>query len=226
MNSHLVAIFPLPAISTDVVDGAETFDGHFDVRFGLKGIVFSGAAVETPIWVNEFLKDGRLCNLLPKTAGELEKMRLLGSQFLAICRFYRKKMRQGGYSNFFILTKGDERVAEDFGNVFVAKAFVRDNKLLAFCEDFNEAHISRREDRDYFFTPPYTELEERVRGTPTDLLECSIEEANKRLAGEEFDDPAAIGGCAGLIRLRAAWRKVLAKRSSGSYSGLAIVHGL
>ncbi len=120
-----------------VTDGAgnyetakKVFKAGFDADFKNWGIVFSGVSPETEIAGDELILNGKFSDFLGNTATELEKRRLLGSQFLKICRENPDKLRDGGYANFFVLTKGDEAVAEDLSNVFVADVNVSDRGEL------------------------------------------------------------------------------------------------
>lgn len=111
---------------------------YFDQNFEKCGIVFSGATPAIKIAVDELIHEGKFVNFLGATALELEKRRLLGSQFLAICRDHPEKLQGNGYHNFFVLTRNDKLVAEDISNVFVAYVYVRgDGELYA-----RLAHVS------------------------------------------------------------------------------------
>ncbi len=109
---------------------AKVFRSYFDPDFENWGIVFSGVAPATDFWANELILDGKFVDFLGNTAEALEKFRMLGSQFLAICRDKTDNLRGGGYANFFVLTKNDEPVAKDLSNVFVALVFVYDDGKL------------------------------------------------------------------------------------------------
>lgn len=150
-------LFPLmlgPTGDQGTVQAArKVFTGHLSGAFEHKGIVFSGATPETEVLVEELIQNGDFYHFLHCTQTGLERRRLLGSQFLAICRDHYAALRKGGYSNFFVLTKGDEEVSSDLSNVFVAQAYVRDNLLVACLHEFQEAHVSRGEDRYRFFSP-------------------------------------------------------------------------
>lgn len=111
----------------------KVFRTYFSPDFESQGIVFSGIASETEITVNELVHNGKFTEFLGNTAVELEKRRLLGSQFLKICRDNPDKLCDEGYSNFFVLTKGDEVVAEDLSNVFVANVSEYGSGKLETC---------------------------------------------------------------------------------------------
>ena len=118
--------FPLAATAgTDLKSAKKEFRAYFDPDFENRGIIFSGVAPEVEIAGDELIQNGKFSDFLGKTATELEQIRLLGSQFLALCRDNPERLRGEGYANFFVLTRGDEKVAEDLSNVFVAGVRVR-----------------------------------------------------------------------------------------------------
>ena len=108
----------------------KVFPAGFDADFENWGIVFSGVAPTTDIVFDELVADGQFSDFFGNTAVEIEKRRFLGAQFLEICRVHSDKFRKEGYANFVVLTKGDEPVAEDLSNVFVARVDVDDQGEL------------------------------------------------------------------------------------------------
>lgn len=102
----------------------QAFRARFDLDFENRGIVFSGVASEIEVATDELAGNGKFSEFLGNTAVELEKRRMLGSQFLAICRDNPGKLLRYGYANFFVLTKGDEAVMKDLSNVFVARVYL------------------------------------------------------------------------------------------------------
>jgi hypothetical protein len=139
---------------TTYATAGKVFQGYFSPDFEKWGIVFSGATRETKVTVDELVRDGKFSDFLGVTATELEKCRMLGSQFLAICRDYPNKLRGEGYANFFVLTKGDRTVAEDLSNVFVADVYVfgRGN-LVAYLRGFRNDDVWLGGSRRRVFSP-------------------------------------------------------------------------
>ena len=144
------------------IDGKDTytsarkvFRGYFDPAFENRGIVFSGVAPETEVAADELVRSGKFSDLLGNIALELEKRRVLGSQFLAICQDGSNKLRgEGGYANFFVLTKGDEVVAEDLSNVFVARVYVFDgDELNVLLDEFRFDGVWIGDNRLRVFSP-------------------------------------------------------------------------
>jgi len=136
----------LEVVKLGATDGAETlatakkvFKAGFDADFGNWGIVFSGIAPETEIAVDELVEDGKFRDFLGSTPEELERRRMLGSQFAKFCREHPEKLRKGGYATFVVLTKNDKPVAVDMSNVFVARVYVRDDgQLYAYVGHFDD----------------------------------------------------------------------------------------
>lgn len=129
----LLRLFEFTLGSTD---GKDTADGIFEICFGLdlqkSGVVFGTVTPETDLVVDEIIidEDSKFANLI-HTAVEFERSRLTGSQFLSVCKRYRHRLQKEGISNFFILTKGDEPVAEDLSNIFVVSVMVLMHGILA-----------------------------------------------------------------------------------------------
>lgn len=135
---------------------------NFSPDFEKFGIIFSGIAPETEIVGDDLIKNCLFGEFLGKMPSDIEKKRLLGSQLLAICRDSQKKinaLRKRGFfgrefpstispedlpklhlggPNYVILTRGDEPVADDLSNVFLA------NVVMSQLQ-FNElgAHIGK-----------------------------------------------------------------------------------
>jgi hypothetical protein len=155
---YLKRLFTFTLTATNGRDTCETasqvFKAGFDPDFKNWGIVFSGVAPETKVGAEELVLDGKFFDFLGSTAIELEKRRLLGSRFLAICRDTPDKLRDGCYVNFFIITKGDEVVAEDLSNVFVAYVHVHDDgKLYAYVNHVSYVNVWLGDYRLRVFTP-------------------------------------------------------------------------
>ena len=132
----------------------EVFQGYFDPDFEKCGIVFSGAASETEIASDELVENGKFVDFLPTIASELEKRRVLGSQFLSVCRDNPDRLRGGGYANFFVLTKGDKPVEKDLSNVFVALVYVYDRgKLYAGLLRFQNSYVWNGDYGHRIFSP-------------------------------------------------------------------------
>ena len=114
--------------ATDSTETYETakkvFEAGFDSDFENFGIIFSGIAPEMDVAVDELVKNGKFREFLGETLEELERRRMLGSQFVKFCRDIPGKLKQGGNASFFVLTKNDEPVAVDLSNVFVASVLV------------------------------------------------------------------------------------------------------
>ncbi len=157
----LVYLRPLFTFKLGATDGKAiteaaraVFPGYFDPEFEKQGIVFSGIAPETELLAEELVQNGKFSDFLGNTAAEIEKRRLLGSQFLAICRDNPKKLRGEGRANFFVLTKGDEKVAEDLSNVFVANAgFGGSGQLHALLCEFRRDRVWYGVDGRRVFSP-------------------------------------------------------------------------
>ncbi len=109
---------------------SKVFRAYFDPDFENWGVVFSGVAPAADFWVKKLILGGKFTDFLGNTAEVLEKRRMLGSQFLAICRDNKHQLRGEACANFFVLTKNDEPVAEDLHNVFVAFVLVLDEGSL------------------------------------------------------------------------------------------------
>ena len=139
-NTYLRRLFTFKLSVADEKDTYATakkvFLGYFDLAFESCGIIFSGVAPETEIACDELVRDGKFSGFLGNTAEELERRRMLGSQFLAICRDNPERLRGGCRANLFILTNGDEEVAEDLRNVFVADVQVHGSVLGALLYEF------------------------------------------------------------------------------------------
>ena len=135
VNKYLRRLFTFTLGATDGKDNYETarevFKAGFDPDFENWGIVFSGIAPETEIAGDELISNGKFSDFLENTAAELEKRRILGSQFLKICRDTPDKLQRNGCANFSVLTKGDKPVAKDLSNVFGADVRVRDGGGLS-----------------------------------------------------------------------------------------------
>jgi hypothetical protein len=133
VQTYLRYLFTFKLGATDdtgtMVKARKVFS-YFSSDFESCGIVFSGVAPGTKVAAHELVLHGRFTEFLGGTAKELEKLRLLGSQFLNLCQNNSHKLQRNGFTNFFILTRGDERVAEDLSNVFVASVRVHDNGEL------------------------------------------------------------------------------------------------
>ncbi len=150
----------LSKLRIGVTDGKDTcatarkvFRAYFSPDFENRGIVFSGVAPEIEIVSNEIVQNGKFSDFFGNTATELEKRRLLGSQFLKICRT-PDKLRDGNRANFFVLTRGDEKVAEDLSNVFVARVCVYGNgELDAVLSMFRHDSVWRGDDGRRVFYP-------------------------------------------------------------------------
>jgi len=125
---RLLFTFTLGATNgTDTLETArKVFKACLYPDFERCGIVFSSIAPETELFADELVENGKFSDFLGNTAEELEKRRLFGSQFLKLCRDHPDKIRGRVYANFFVFTKGDEVVAEDLSNVFVAQVFVNE----------------------------------------------------------------------------------------------------
>jgi len=147
LKTYFKRLFTFTLGAVDGKDTLETacqvFQGYFDPDFEKCGIVFSGVAPEAEIATDELIQNGKFSNFLENVASELEKQRMLGSQFLALCRDdlgrddADKKLRGEGYANFIVLTKGDKPVEKDLSNVFVADVSVYDGgKLVAYLRRF------------------------------------------------------------------------------------------
>lgn len=143
VNKYLRRLFTFKLGSMDGTgtysEAKKLFRAGFDPEFKNQGIVFSGVAPETMVAIDQLIQDGLFSEFLGVTVMELEKRRLLGSQFLAICKNCNK-LRKNFYDNFFVLTRGDELVAEDLSNVFIANVFVDDggglgSDLYAFSDE-------------------------------------------------------------------------------------------
>ncbi len=134
---RLLFSFRLGAVKGGSYEAAkEIFNGYFDPDFEKWGIIFNGVAPEADVFVEELIKKGQFSDFLGSAATELEKRRICGSQLLAICENHLDKLRGEGYANFFVLTKGDEPVAENLSNAFVAGVYVDDDGEL-------DAHLSQ-----------------------------------------------------------------------------------
>lgn len=131
VKTYLRHLFTLKLGATSGKDTYSTarkvFRGYFAPEFESFGIVFSGVAPETEVAADELVRNGQFTEFLGNTAEELEKFRLLGSQFLSLCLDDSDKLQRNGYANFFVLTRGDEVVTEDLSNVFVARVGVDDD---------------------------------------------------------------------------------------------------
>lgn len=139
---------------THATTARRVFGHYLDSKFEKHGIVFSGVAPDVEITAEELIHDGKFTDFLGITALELEKRRLLGSQFLAICRHNADKLRDQVHANFFVLTRNDEVVAEDLSNVFVAIVLVYEvGKLHALLYHVSYGSVWCRKDRHRFFSP-------------------------------------------------------------------------
>ncbi|OGI86138.1 hypothetical protein A3A01_02410 [Candidatus Nomurabacteria bacterium RIFCSPLOWO2_01_FULL_39_17] len=136
---YLRRLFTFKLGATDGKDTYATarkaFRAYFDPDFENWGIMFSGVAPEAEIASDELTQSGKFSDFLGNIATDLEKRRVLGSQFLKLCRDNSDKLRGDGRANFFVLTKGDEAVMEDLSNVFVADVCVHDRGELDACLD-------------------------------------------------------------------------------------------
>ena len=112
------------------ISAKKVFKAGFDPDFKNWGIVFSGIAPKTNIDVDKLVEDGKYWDFLGNTPEELEHRRMLGSQWLKFCQDHPDKLCKGGKATFTVLTKQDEKVAADLGNVFVALVFVVDGAQL------------------------------------------------------------------------------------------------
>lgn len=126
-----ISSFVLDAVDGKNISKKEVFREYVDTAFEKYDITFSVNPPKVNIVVFELVTDGKFTDFLGSNAGEFEKYRLLGSQFLTICKDNIYKLRGGGYANFFILTKGDESVVEDLSNVFVAIVYFVYGRLNA-----------------------------------------------------------------------------------------------
>ena len=139
---------PLFKFNIGATDGKDThatarkvFPAGFDSDFENWGIVFSGVAPEMEVASYELIRNGKFSDFLGNTVAELEKCRMLGSQFLKICRDTPDKFKNSNRANFFVLTKGDESVAKNLSNVFVPRVHVfDDSKLSAYLFRFQDSH--------------------------------------------------------------------------------------
>jgi len=125
---------------------SEVFQAGIDPNFENWGIVFSGVAPETEMAADELTPHDNFSNYFGSTAAELEKRRLLGSQFLSLCRDdlssnSDNKLRRKSFANFVLLSAGDRPVAEDLSNVFLAGISVSGNgKLHAYLTESHAHH--------------------------------------------------------------------------------------
>ena len=157
VNAYLQKLFEM---EIGVVNGKDTYEttrkvfpAGFDSDFENWGVVFSGVASKTRIEASKLVQNGKFSDFLGNTVAELEKRRMLGSQFLAICRD-PNKLQDGGYANFFVLTKGDEKVAEDLSNVFVARVLVSDDgRLGADLDEFRYDYVCLGDHEHRVFYP-------------------------------------------------------------------------
>ena len=118
----------------DTLETAEkAFKAGFASNFEKYGIVFSGCAPETSISVDELIEDGKFPDFLGNTSEELESRRMLGSQWLKLCREHSFRLFKRGNSSFFVLTKNDEKVVIDTSNVLVACVYVLEDRELSSC---------------------------------------------------------------------------------------------
>ncbi|MFA6258067.1 MAG: hypothetical protein WC671_03645 [Candidatus Paceibacterota bacterium] len=102
------------------------------------GIVFSGVAPGADIAVDELVKDGTFRDFLGSTPEELECRRMLGSQFVKLCREHPDKLSQErGHPAFVVLTENDESVVSDLSNVFIVFVDVRFGNLCLFVSGLN-----------------------------------------------------------------------------------------
>lgn len=132
----------------------KVFRGYLAPEFESSGIVFSGVAPETEIAADELVCDGRFTQFLGNTAEELEKLRLLGSQFLDLFDNYPGRLRGDGYANFVVLTRDDKPVAEDLNNVFVADVGVGgDGELGAYLGHVSDDDVWYSDGRHRIFSP-------------------------------------------------------------------------
>ena len=138
IGTHLRQCFTFKLGATD---GKDTYDiarnvfrGHFDSKFARLGVVFSGIAPETEIDCGELVRRGTFSEIFGDTAEKLERRRLHGSQFLAISRDGLYKLIDNRY---FVLTREDEKVAEDMSNVSIAVVDVNGmGELRAYLYEF------------------------------------------------------------------------------------------
>ncbi|MFA5932325.1 MAG: hypothetical protein WC793_03035 [Candidatus Paceibacterota bacterium] len=143
---YLRRLFTATIGATDGTDTYETatkvFDGWLDSDFKNWGIIFSGVASEIDIDVNELIEDGKFPDFFGNSVSHLKKRHLLGSQFLKFCREHPDKLRKDGYGTFFLLTRGDEPINDDFSNVFVASAgFGGIGRLEAYVFEFSRDRV-------------------------------------------------------------------------------------
>ena len=128
VKNSLLRLLTFPIEGTSGKANYETawavFAEGYSSRFEKWGIVFSGVAPKTRVAIHGFAEGGSYSDFLGNTAEQLEKRRLLGSQFLDVCRYHSHRLVRDGYRNFFVLTRGDEVVAKDLSNVFVASVYV------------------------------------------------------------------------------------------------------
>ncbi len=121
----------------DLKVAEKVFRAYIDPDFERWGILFSGPTPGTRISAEEIILDGKFSDFLGNTAEELERKRITGSQLLAICEKHADRLCGNGRANFFVLTRTDEPVAPDLGNVFVASVRVFDGGLYAYLDEFS-----------------------------------------------------------------------------------------
>lgn len=145
VEAYLCRLFSFKLGSTDgkdtYVTALKVFEAGLDPSFETCGIVFSGVVPETELVADELIHNATFSKFLGNTAYELEKRRIVGSQFLAVCQKHPDRLCAEISANFFVLTRGDEAVAEDLSNVFVARVDVHHggelNASLLYTSDGN-----------------------------------------------------------------------------------------
>ncbi|MGH7249408.1 MAG: hypothetical protein ACREGC_00355 [Minisyncoccia bacterium] len=138
---HRLFTFSLDPSAVSTLDEAgEVFNGNFSTRFAGWDIGFWASGPKSEIAVDQLVFDGTSSQFIGNTAEKLEKRRLLGSQFLAICRDHPNQLVDGTGANLFVLTSADEEVSPDMKNVFIARVIVggmnENFALYAFLEQF------------------------------------------------------------------------------------------
>ncbi|MBU0999310.1 hypothetical protein KKG24_03325 [Patescibacteria group bacterium] len=99
---------------------------QLDRRLEEFGIVFSGIAPEITVVVKKLVEKGNLLDILGHTANDLERRRLMGSQFLDYLMFHFY-----GHRTLTVLTKNNEEVATNLSNVFIVEAErFQENKIF------------------------------------------------------------------------------------------------
>lgn len=148
---YLKRLFEGETITIGATNGAVTLQesgvfpgGVFNENL-LSGGCKSAPAIN--VVVDELVLNGKFSDFLGNIATELEKRRLHRGHLVNFCEKHPKKLREGGYATFAVVTKNDEPVKDDLSNVFIASVFFDDaGRLRVRVYPFSEDYVWCAED--------------------------------------------------------------------------------